>query len=354
VNNLEQYRKRFYNLLESKTGNVKLLISETSESETQKDNSESNETKNFLDKLDNLYKSNKSFTKQESPISYDSDVEIIQTALQITGFALPKWGVDGKFGNETETAVKNFQNSLGIEENGIADSKIIGKLSVLTADEISKNEDVLKGVQKTKIETLPQDKEKSDVKAKTTTDDEYVIIQSDQYEGKNVHVLFGGYTTNPSYSQGGANMTAMKKYIPHLTPYSKNVIVVVTHHMNTLSNVKKYVEEKFGGIVTSIAGFSQGGRETWKHADDSTLRLVGLIDPSTYETGLKFGPNTYLYCDPVNWGKSGFYGQTRKRLEWYCEHEKEYDGKVICFRDGGTHMNFKILISFYQKFGNQL
>ena len=186
------------------------------------------------------------------------------------------------------------------------------------------------------------------------TTDEYVIIKSPDYRGSNVHVLFGGHSTNPSYSKKGASLGAMKRYIPHLEPYSKNVIIVITHHMNTLENVKTFVKNKFGGTVTSIAGFSQGGRETWNHAGDGSLKLVGLIDPSTYQTGVTFGPNTYLFCDPYNWGTKGFYGQTRQRLEWYCDHKDEYGGKVICNHQGGTHMNFKILIWFYQKFGNRL
>jgi hypothetical protein len=124
--------------------------------------------------------------------------------------------------------------------------------------------------------------------------------------------------------------------------------------MNTLGNVRAYVKEKFGGEVTSIAGFSQGGRETWEHAGDSTLSLVGLIDPSTYATGISFGANTILYCDPRNWGTSGFYGQTRRRLEWYCENKNRYGGKVVCFNQGGTHMNFKILKSFYEQYGSKM
>ena len=98
-----------------------------------------------------------------------------------------------------------------------------------------------------------------------TTDKEYVIIKSDEYKGANVHVLFGGHSTNPSYSRHGASLGAMKRYIPHLQPYSKNAIIVITHHMNTLDNVKKYVKDKFGGTVTSIAGGTasiQGGQYT--------------------------------------------------------------------------------------------
>jgi hypothetical protein len=146
----------------------------------------------------------------------------------------------------------------------------------------------------------------------------------------------------------------MKKYVSILTPYAINTIIVITHHMNTLGNVEKYVDEKFGGQVTSIAGFSQGGKETWRHADDSSLSLVGLVDPSTYKTGLPFGSNTILYCDPKNWGTSGFYGETRERLEWYCSNKEKYGEKVVCFKKGGTHMNFGILKDFYSKYGNKI
>ncbi len=63
-----------------------------------------------------------------------------------------------------------------------------------------------------------------------------------------------------------------------LKPYATNTIIVVTHHMNTVSNVQKYVSEKYGANVTSLAGFSQGGKEAWRHASDSSYKLVGLID----------------------------------------------------------------------------
>jgi len=187
------------------------------------------------------------------------------------------------------------------------------------------------------------------------TSDEYVIIKSPSYKGKKVHVLFGGLHTNLTYSsKGGADLNAMKKYVKYLEPYSSNAIIAITHHMNTLGNAEEYMKKKFGATVTSIAGFSQGGKETWKHKDDSSLSLVGLIDPSTYETGLSLGDNTVLYCDPKNWGTDGFNGQTRKRLEWYCEHKNEYNGKVVCFNKGGTHMNFAILKSFYEKYGSRI
>jgi hypothetical protein len=203
-----------------------------------------------------------------------------------------------------------------------------------------------------KIEVV-KNKPHSGNKVISSFDREYAILVPEGYTGNEVHVLFGGSHTS-GYGKNSARPEAIKKYIKVMEPYCNNVIIIITHHMNTLENVQSYVKEKFNGKVTSIAGFSQGGKETWRHAGSDSLKVVGLIDPSTYATEIPFGKNTILYCDPRNWGTSGFYGQTRKRLEWYCNNSLNYNGKVICFGQGGTHMNFKILKSFYDEFADRL
>ena len=312
----------------------------------------------FVDKLKKLEDSTKKFENQKPkgvPIPYDAEVEVIQSALQILGFSLPRWGVDGKFGNETERAVLNFQKQYNLDKTGILDENQFSKLVKSSMEAINKDESLLSKIQTTKTETLPDDKigKPNQNQVVSTSDSEYAIIKPKNYDGKNVHVLFGGAHTS-GYSPNSSKPQNIQKYVSVLSPYANDVIIVVTHHMNSLNNVRKYVKDKFGGKVTSIAGFSQGGRETWNHAGDSSLNLVGLIDPSTYEINIKFGSNTYLYCDPKNWGTSGFYGQTRKRLEWYCSNKEKYGSQVICFNQGGTHMNFQILKSFYNKFGSKL
>ena len=72
---------------------------------------------NYLDELkDNGVKFE--FTPGQK-IPYESDVEKIQTGLQFLGYSLPKWGVDGKFGPETELATMNFQADNGQIQNGV-------------------------------------------------------------------------------------------------------------------------------------------------------------------------------------------------------------------------------------------
>jgi peptidoglycan hydrolase-like protein with peptidoglycan-binding domain len=90
-----------------------------SKENTQSPSTESGET--FIDDLDSISKSGKEFKNLKKPglkIPYDKDVEKIQTALQFLGYSLPKWGVDGLFGPETELAVKSFESDNGISSDG--------------------------------------------------------------------------------------------------------------------------------------------------------------------------------------------------------------------------------------------
>ena len=51
----------------------------------------------------------------------DKDVIKIQEALQFLGFLLPKYGVDGKFGEETRGAVLDFQEKYNLDKTGKVD-----------------------------------------------------------------------------------------------------------------------------------------------------------------------------------------------------------------------------------------
>ena len=85
----------------------------------------------FLGSLEDISSSGKEFKNLKSPgksIPYDSDVEKIQTALQILGYSLPKWGVDGLFGPETELAVSKFESDNGITPDGKLTDEDIEKL----------------------------------------------------------------------------------------------------------------------------------------------------------------------------------------------------------------------------------
>jgi peptidoglycan hydrolase-like protein with peptidoglycan-binding domain len=55
-------------------------------------------------------------------------VEKIQQALVDAGFALPMYGVDGIFGSETKTAVRNYQRAHGLSVDGIIGPITMGSL----------------------------------------------------------------------------------------------------------------------------------------------------------------------------------------------------------------------------------
>jgi len=57
-------------------------------------------------------------------------VMVLQASLQEAGIALPVYGVDGIFGPETETAVKQAQGLFLMEPNGIADQKLFNVLGI--------------------------------------------------------------------------------------------------------------------------------------------------------------------------------------------------------------------------------
>ena len=80
----------------------------------------------FLESLKKIAKSSDEFKNLKTKgqkIPYNPSVEYIQTALQFLGFSLPKWGVDGLFGPETEKATKDFQQKYSLDDTGILRQK---------------------------------------------------------------------------------------------------------------------------------------------------------------------------------------------------------------------------------------
>lgn len=56
-------------------------------------------------------------------------VRDLQTGLLSAGYALPKYGTDGDFGRETETAVNAFRRDRGLAETGVADEHVLTLLT---------------------------------------------------------------------------------------------------------------------------------------------------------------------------------------------------------------------------------
>lgn len=57
------------------------------------------------------------------PFMVGSDVVLCQTILRNNGYDIGSYGVDGKYGKQTETAVKKFQNEHGLVVDGVVGVK---------------------------------------------------------------------------------------------------------------------------------------------------------------------------------------------------------------------------------------
>jgi hypothetical protein len=91
----------------------------------------------YLSKLNGLLDNNVKYEYTPGQkVPYFADVEEIQKGLQLLGHSLPKSGVDGKFGQETEEATKKFQ-----EKNNMTETGVFGKEEIKTLIEnlISQN-----------------------------------------------------------------------------------------------------------------------------------------------------------------------------------------------------------------------
>ena len=107
--------------------------------------------------LQKLIDENSTLERKSTPIPYDKRVEMIQIALQFLGFSLPKWGVDGKFGPETEISVENFQEENSMEVTVVVTKEVLQKIVEELVNKNFENTDLL-NIKKDKTETILDDK----------------------------------------------------------------------------------------------------------------------------------------------------------------------------------------------------
>lgn len=126
------------------------------------------------------------------------EVKQLQTWLEQLGYDFDNFGLDGKFGSETEKALKSFQKDSGIKEDGI-----FGKQSW---DALQKR---MLGVQETAKEILP-----------TTPLEKFdkMLVKGDRGEGVKKlqqHLIDLGYLTDQSMADGifgPQTQAALKKF----------------------------------------------------------------------------------------------------------------------------------------------
>jgi len=82
----------------------------------------------FFRSLTDFASSGKELKRVSQNIPYSKEVELIQAGLNYLGYPLPKFGVDGLFGPETEAAVKSFQDAHKMEPTGIMNGEMVKTL----------------------------------------------------------------------------------------------------------------------------------------------------------------------------------------------------------------------------------
>jgi peptidoglycan hydrolase-like protein with peptidoglycan-binding domain len=119
-----QYRKLF---LDESTFNFDSNVTKPSVSNEKKQ-----KDSKLVQDISNLSDEGKTFKNSKvnrKSIPYNSDVKKLQTALEFLGFPLDRFGSDGLFGSETESAVKEFQSKYGLPETGIISNEDLEKMS---------------------------------------------------------------------------------------------------------------------------------------------------------------------------------------------------------------------------------
>ena len=105
--------------------------------------------------------------KKKSLKPFNPNTEILQSALVLLGYELPKFGIDGKFGRETQGVVELFQSENGLTVDGKVDSDDFKKLSELVSKRTPMNLQPIKSKEGNLLSTNKPNLMKSSDKWKT-------------------------------------------------------------------------------------------------------------------------------------------------------------------------------------------
>ena len=263
---------------------------------------------NLVGDLEQIYDQKETFEKQQKPYPVEKGVELIQTALQFLGFSLPQWGVDGRFGPETEKAVTDFQEKYSLDVTGIVDQETMSKIIEKMDESDFEDEDMVK-IQKNKSKSIDDD----------TTIPENIVIGDSQSpyvaNGSSKFELISSKGSEDSLWLGGKTLNWL------------------------LSAVRKH---KGSSKVKNIA-IVIGTNGAFNSGDD----VSGLVT----ELQNKF-PNANLFAVQGSWGWGGLKNIEESKVKKYYSKFKNLGVKVIepAIGDIEPHGNKPI----YKKIGASL
>ena len=236
--------------------------------------------------LEKMYNQKETFEKQQKPYPVEKGVELVQTALQFLGFSLPQWGVDGRFGPETEKAVTDFQEKYAIDVTGIVDQETMGKI-IEKMDEGDFEDEDMNKIQKNKSKSIDDD---------DITIPENIVI---------------GDSQAPFVANGSADfeLISSKGSEESLWLGSKTLNWL----LSALNKHKGSSKVKNIAIVIGTNG-----------AFNSNDNISGLID----ELKLKF-PNANLFVVQGSWGWGGLTNMSESKVRKYYNKFKDLGVTVI-------------------------
>jgi len=236
--------------------------------------------------LEKMYDQKETFEKQQKPYPVEKGVELLQTALQFLKFSLPQWGVDGKFGPETEKAVTDFQEKYSLDVTGIVDQETMSKIIEKIDEGDFENEDMNK-IQKNKSKSIDDD---------DTTIPENIVIGDSQ-----APFVANGSTYFKLISSKGSEESLW------LGSKTLNWLLSALNKHKGSSKVKNIA------IVIGTNG-----------AFNSNDNISGLID----ELKLKF-PNANLFVVQGSWGWGGLTNMSESKVRKYYNKFKDLGVTVI-------------------------
>jgi len=255
----------------------------------------------YINDLDEIIDGGETHRKGMNNYSFTKGVAAIQAGLDKLGYSFGKFGIDGKYGNETEKNVKKFQEEEGLEVTGTMNTEDIEKLkSILSKKTEEKNTEE----KNKKSEPKKQETKKE---SKTINGGTYIIEMNDP-DSDDITVIWGGYPSSTYGAKWMKNNGGNK--------YFSDRNVVYSNFENSLDTLKNVLTKN--GIndykIKSVSGFSAGGTQAWKHIKDD-FDFVGLIDPTTKQTYESIPSNVKIISKWQNWSGYPRIREFIKRLE---------------------------------------
>jgi predicted chitinase len=240
----------------------------------------------------------------ESTIPVDRDVELLQIALQFLGFLLPKWGVDGKFGPETEIAVKDFQKKYGLDDDGTMSSEDLTKLfSILVLKDF--NDSNMSSIKKDEDPNLKDYENLSTGKIKLTGN-------FDDIQKRNINLMIDYMNrsgiTDPLAQIGVLSVISKesgfkpKSEVSYADTANSRIRSIFGSRVSMYSDSEldklKKDPEKFFNVVYAKTVGNQGGGDGWKYRGRGFNQLTGKKNYEKY--GNMIGKDLVNNPDLVN------------------------------------------------------